>query len=436
MTITRKKILAIDDATFNLALLKAGLKHDYDVSVCDSAEEGLKQLEVDQFDLILLDVVMPGLDGFSAFRRIRELPNSKHTPVIFLTGCDDESSERKGLELGAADFIGKPVNIDLLKLRVRNIINLARLSDAVKAGKEQLRIVMEATGDGIWDWNFSTNTVSHNLAWCTMLGVEETQLEHPLSLFSDLIHPEDFTRVQELLTKSIEENTAYHSEHRLRHASGAYVWVEDRGRVVQRDARGHPVRMVGCIKNITQRKNDEAFIQKLAFYDTLTELPNRRLFLDRTEQAMIRTKRSHQIGALLFIDLDRFKLLNDTHGHTIGDALLIQVGTRLKDVIRRQDTVARIGGDEFVVLLEGLSKDKRQALTTAENVGKKILDALNAPYNLGKLRYESTPSIGLMLFNQSNKTIDEVLTLADNAMYEAKKAGRNGLVIAKESLLE
>ena len=427
----KRRILAIDDAPFNLRLVEAALKQDYDVSVCNSAEDGLKQLETDQFDLILLDVVMPGLDGFSAFHKIRAIPNSEYTPVIFLTGCNDESSEQKGLELGAADFIGKPVNIDLLKLRVRNIINLARLSDAVQAGKERLRNVMDATGDGIWDWDLATNLVSHNLAWCSMLGLEENLLEHPLAFFADLIHPEDFTQVQELLTKSIDENTAYHSEHRLRHANGDYVWVEDRGRVVKRDDRGRAVHMVGCIKNINQRKIDELIIQKLAFYDTLTELPNRRLFLDRTEQAMIRSKRSHQIGALLFIDLDRFKLLNDTHGHAVGDALLIQVGTRLKDIVRQQDTVARIGGDEFVVVIESLSKDKREALAKAEDVGNRILKSLNAPFNLGELNYLSTSSIGLTLFTESNKTIDEVLMYADHAMYEAKKSGRNGLVIAK-----
>jgi len=140
------------------------------------------------------------------------------------------------------------------------------------------------------------------------------------------------------------------------------------------------------------------------------------------------TKRSGECGALMFIDLDRFKELNDTHGHALGDALLVQVGGRLQDAVRRQDSVARFGGDEFVVLLENLADSTEQAMQKARGVGEKILKVLNQPYLLGELDYASTPSIGLAVFGRDCDSLDEVLAQADRAMYAAKKAGRNAIM--------
>lgn len=190
--------------------------------------------------------------------------------------------------------------------------------------------------------------------------------------------------------------------------------------------------MVGCIKNIDQRRQYEERIHHLAFYDALTELPNRRLFLDRLQQAIYKTQRNGQQGALMFIDMDRFKELNDTHGHACGDALRIEVGRRLQTAVRRQDSVARLGGDEFVVLLEGLAGDYADALARARRVAEKVLATLNRPYRLGTIDYPSTPSIGLTVFDGSSASLDSVLSQADRAMYAAKSAGRNTLRVAPQ----
>jgi len=184
---------------------------------------------------------------------------------------------------------------------------------------------------------------------------------------------------------------------------------------------------VGAITDITRHKESEGKIQQLAFYDPLTRLPNRRLLIDRLKLAMASSSRSGLDGALLLIDLDDFKSLNDTLGHDMGDLLLQQVASRLTSCVREGDTVARLGGDEFVVMLEDLSEHPVEAATQAETTGHKILAALNHAYQLASLEYRSTPSIGITLFNDHEQGVEELLKQADIAMYQAKQAGRNSL---------
>lgn len=184
---------------------------------------------------------------------------------------------------------------------------------------------------------------------------------------------------------------------------------------------------VGLHFDITERKAAEDQIRHLAYYDPLTQLPNRRLLMDRLQHALASRLRSNREGALLFIDLDNFKTLNDTLGHAIGDLLLQQVAHRLESCVREGDTVARLGGDEFVVLLEGLSENIPEAAEQTEAIGGKIIVALNQPYQLAAHECHSTPSIGATLFNGHQQAMDELMKQADIAMYQAKKAGRNTL---------
>lgn len=190
---------------------------------------------------------------------------------------------------------------------------------------------------------------------------------------------------------------------------------------------GQVTHYVAAFSDISERKEAEEKIRHLAFYDPLTRLPNRRLLLDRLQQAMVLGERTGNHGALLFIDLDQFKSLNDTLGHDVGDLLLIEVARRLQEAIRASDTAARLGGDEFVVMLEELSSDAGEAAEQARLVGEKVLTTLNQPYHLAGHELRSTPSIGLTLFEGRRATIDELMRQADLAMYQSKSAGRNAL---------
>ena len=184
---------------------------------------------------------------------------------------------------------------------------------------------------------------------------------------------------------------------------------------------------VAAFSDISESKAAEQEIRNLAFYDPLTQLPNRRLLIDRLQHALIAGARNNRNGALLFIDLDNFKTLNDTHGHEMGDLLLKQVTGRLTECVRGGDTVARLGGDEFVLIFEDLSADRLEAAAQAEIVAEKILDALNQPYILGCEEYQSTASIGVTLFSNNDASVDDLLRQADLAMYQSKDAGRNSL---------
>lgn len=182
---------------------------------------------------------------------------------------------------------------------------------------------------------------------------------------------------------------------------------------------------VAAFMDITQRKQAEADIHSLAFYDVLTGLPNRRLLVDRLEQALISHKRRNRLGALMFVDLDNFKTLNDTRGHDVGDCLLVEVANRLRDCVREVDTVARLGGDEFIIILEDLSPDRQKAAQDAEQIAEKIVASLHVPYPLKDSEYQSTASIGISLFDKKDRCTDELLKRADLAMYQAKESGRN-----------
>ncbi len=195
----------------------------------------------------------------------------------------------------------------------------------------------------------------------------------------------------------------------------------------KRDTQDGEPRFIVLSRNVTQRKASEDEINKLAFFDPLTSLPNRRLMVDRLRQALAVSTRSGRLGALQFIDLDNFKTLNDTQGHDMGDLLLQQVATRLTACVRQGDTVARLGGDEFVVMIEELSDNREEAAALAETIGEKLLAAISVPYRLAGLEYQITPSIGITLYSDHEQSTDELLKQADLAMYQSKAAGRNTL---------
>lgn len=215
-------------------------------------------------------------------------------------------------------------------------------------------------------------------------------------------------------------------EYRVQRPDGTLVWVQAHAQR-QCSPEGFPVGYVCSLNDISARKKAEQEIQQLAFYDALTSLPNRRLLEERIKQAVANSLRSGNHGALLYLDLDNFKLVNDTRGHAVGDDLLQQVAQRLKSGVREGDMVARLGGDEFVVVLEGLGKDAQDAGLQAETVAYKLLDSLNQPYVLAGLEHSNSPSIGVALFGQTRTSVDDLMRCADMAMYRAKASGRNSV---------
>ena len=251
--------------------------------------------------------------------------------------------------------------------------------------------------------------------------------------FLNAIHPEDRAMVDNAYAESVTQRKPYDIEHRLLFAAGRIKYVHERGETFY-DSQGRAIRSAGTVQDITERKAVEEQIRNLAFYDALTQLPNRRLLDDRLSRTLAASRRSGCYGALMFLDLDNFKPLNDEYGHAVGDLLLIEVARRIGHCVREADTVARFGGDEFVVMLSELDQDKDESVAQAGIVAEKIRISLAHPYLLtiepeGEpahiVEHHCTSSIGVMMFVGSEAGQEDILKWADMAMYQAKQAGRN-----------
>ncbi len=297
---------------------------------------------------------------------------------------------------------------------------------ALVRSERLLRLSSQAAQIGSYAIDLTTGQWESSPLLDDILGLDE-KFTRDLAGWQNLLYPEDRPRVAYDFQATLRGGRAFSREYRIvRPLNGEIRWVVAWGDY-EFDAAGKPVLQVGAMQDITERKSAAGEIEQLAFYDPLTGLPNRRLLLDRLRQAMASSTRSERYCALLFLDLDNFKTLNDTLGHDIGDLLLQQVAQRLGTCVREGDTVARLGGDEFVVMLEDLSENMQEAATQTETVGEKVLAVLNQPYQLANHRHRSTPSIGVTLFTDHQGTIDDLLKRADMAMYQAKASGRNAL---------
>lgn len=308
-----------------------------------------------------------------------------------------------------------------------DVTELKQAEDALRLSEERLRLVLLGTNDAAWDWNLLTDEIYYSPRWMQMLGYQEGEQAVDSSLWRRLCHPRDrapiFTFLEGVLAGP---QSSYEVEFRLRHKRGHYVPVLSRGYVL-RNAQGKAIRISGTNTDLTERKRAQRQIHKLAYYDSLTGLPNRQLLMDLLGTAVATSQRTRQRGALMFIDLDDFKTFNDTQGHAAGDALLRMVARRLRECVRASDVVSRLGGDEFVVVLQGLGEDPEGALLIAEGVARNIRLSLTQPYKVAKRVHHCTISIGIALFEEVPMAADSVLRHADLAMYQAKAAGRNTL---------
>ncbi len=421
-------------------------------------------------------------------------------------------------------------------------LTLHQQHTALHDSRQELAHVLSAIGEGVWDWNVHTNQVTHNLRWCAMMGLPPDYLHHPLEEFLALVHPEDLPRVELAIQSCLAGAGPYQSEHRMRHARGHYVWVRDRGNVVEHDQEGKPARLIGSIADIStemeaeqhlrltasvfqhahegivitdpaaciievndtfcaitgyareevlgrntrflrsghqdrsfygqmwaellekgvwhgemwnRKKNGELYAQlsnisavrnehgkiiqfvglfsditalkesqrhleHLAYHDALTQLPNRSLLADRMRMALLQAERNHTLTAVAYLDLDNFKPVNDQYTHATGDRLLVEVARRLLQTTRAGDTVARMGGDEFALIYNGL-----QTPDECEQVVHRLLARLAEPILLDGQALQLTASIGMTLYPLDGSDPDTLLRHADQAMYMAKQAGGN-----------
>ena len=322
--------------------------------------------------------------------------------------------------------------------------------DEQEINKKRLELALEAAGLDLWENDLASGSVTRRAVKTFIeLGYSEEEASGNVDDMFSFVHPDDAAQVKDRIEEHFSGNAPrYRCEFRLRAKDGSWIWYANYGKLMLRDSDTGNQTFIGVTFNIHDRKCKEeelvlinrklieqnelldqmnATLHSLSSSDPLTLLPNRRLLMDRLTHALATRMRSGRTGALLFVDLDNFKSINDTLGHDKGDILLQQVARRLEFCVREGDTIARIGGDEFVVFLEDLSEDILEAAGQAEAIGAKILTALNQPHRFPSHEFFCSASIGAALFNDDAQTAEELLKQADIAMYQAKKAGRNTL---------
>ncbi len=308
---------------------------------------------------------------------------------------------------------------DLVRIYILDITERKRAEVALRESEERYALAAAGANEGLWDWDLRTGQIYFAPRWRSMLGYQH-DLENAPDAWLDLIHPEDRVRVQTEISTHLEGLTAhFETEHRVLHADGDYRWMLSRGLAV-RDSAGRAYRMAGSQADITARKQAEEQLLYDALHDKLTGLPNRALLIDRLSHiTQLNKRRKDYLFAVLFLDLDRFKVVNDSLGHGSGDQLLVAITQRLKNCLRAGDTIARLGGDEFVILLEDLVEPNE-----AIQVANRIQADLMMPFDLNGREVYSTASIGIAFSTEAHAQPEELLRDADTAMYRAKAQGK------------
>jgi diguanylate cyclase (GGDEF)-like protein/PAS domain S-box-containing protein len=276
---------------------------------------------------------------------------------------------------------------------------------------------------GTWDWSIDSDKLYWSEAIYGMFGFKVGEVTPSYALFCSCVHPDDREQVRAGELRCIESGHNHDEEYRVIWPDGSIHWLRETGNVVK-DANGQPIRMMGVVRDISEEKASVSQLEKIARHDPLTGLPNRLLLEESLAQALARARRNATRVALVFIDLNGFKQINDGYGHAVGDQVLVGTAQRLQQTLRESDMVARLGGDEFVVVIEGLSLS--QSLHgEAQLIGEKILQRLSQPISLGNASHQVGASLGIALYPEHGPNIDSLIHIADQAMYAAKRSGNN-----------
>jgi len=430
----KSRILVVDDDRGGRRLTRATLERaGFEVV---EAQDGLQALDVMQAempDLVLMDVSMPVMDGFTACAELRKTPDGARVPVVMMTGLDDVESIERAFAVGANDFITKPINWPILAHRVQYMLRASAAIHSLNQNQHRLSNAQRIGEMGDWEWDVGQDRVFPSEQARRIFGHPTAWDALQLDGFLTTVHPEDADRVRQACERAIANGDAFAIEHRIIQIGGTLRHVHQQVEVTAHDESGRALKLAGAVHDITQRKDAEEQIRRLAYYDTLTGLPNRLLFSEELVKAIAHAERHAQQVAIMFIDLDHFKRVNDTLGHGAGDELLRAVSSRLAKSIRAADavgraagdpngnTIARLGGDEFIVMLSDV-----HGVADAAAVARRLVTALNEPVTVQGTELYVSGSVGVSMYPIDGTDIDALLMNADTAMYRAKEAGRGG----------
>ena len=414
-----------DDPGLSLILKKHLERRGYSVDLAADGEQGLKMVDAGQYDVLLVDYHMPVLSGIDVIRGLssKGIP----VPVIMLTGEGNESVAVEALKVGASDYIVKDLEMRYLEL-LPAVINRVfsrqqvskerrRMEDAIRESEERYRKLVELSPDGI-SIHAEGKFVFMNPAGARMLGAAHPDQIIGMSAL-DVVHP-DFKEISKKRKDQLESGVEM------------VPWIEEKyvrldGRVIDVEVAASRFSYEGkqavqrLFKDITERKQVEQRLERLALYDTLTGLPNRMLFFDRLNQLLALARRNQYVLALLYMDLDNFKHINDTFGHEVGDLVLIEVSKRMTSCTRSSDTVARMGGDEFIGICARIAAPGDAAV-----VASKIIAILARPFRIKGLDLAMGVSVGSSIYPLDGDDAETLVNKADAAMYKIKQSGKGG----------
>jgi diguanylate cyclase (GGDEF)-like protein len=420
--VRQRRVLVIDDdPAFTLLASETLEQAGYLASTAGNSQEAIAKFERDRPDLILLDVELPGANGFELCSTLRLLSKDAEVPIVMVTGHDDMASIAQAYEVGATDFMHKPVLWPTLPHRVGFILRARDSMSALQASEHKNRALLQALPDTMFIVDAHGVVLEHirgdgKVSKRTLIGKQVENILPPgvvraARLCAQAKNPEELSTYEFTVGRGKEQKSY---EARIRPQPNGTILI--------------------ITRNTTERRKARARIEYLAYYDILTGLPNRQLFIRQVGRAIQEARHSDKLVALLYLDLDRFKRINDNLGHGVGDALLQNVARKLEQSVRPPTAsaagrfagthngarVARLGGDEFVVMLTGVSSEE-QIIAVAEQ----IKNAMAEPLDCGGHRLVVTPSIGIAIYPRDGTDIEDLLVKADMAMYQAKDLGRN-----------
>lgn len=420
-----------DDPTIRFLASEVLVGEGFVVACVDRGDKAIESFIDLRPDIVMLDVVMPGMDGFQVCAAMRELPGGESTPVVMMTGMNDDDSVGRAYDAGATQFISKPIHWVNLSHQMNYILRAKRTFEKLRVSEARLAEAQRIAGIGSWELDVRSGGMHWSEEVYRIFGMAGERTGAGFGVFRECLDPGDRVKVSAAMRRVLSGDDSLSLDCRIINRTNETLDIHAEAQV-RRDGAGRPVQVVGYVQDVTERRRTEERIRRLAYYDNLTGLPNRLHFTDHFEQAIERARRMNSKLAILFVDLDRFKNVNDHYGHSVGDELLKQVAQRLSSSVRTSDQVvretengsdaqvSRLAGDEFLVLLENLAEYR-----DAAKVAQRILSSLSAPYVADGHEIRITPCIGISLYPLDGTDQDEMIRHADLAMYKIKAAGGN-----------
>jgi len=407
----RDSILVVDDIEENRDILKRRLERQgYNVSVVDNGLSALDLVASGGFDIVLLDIMMPGLSGLETLERLRNTSDRASLPVIMISAKSESEDVVQALEMGANDYISKPIDFPVAFARIETHLALKHSDDALRRSEERFSLAMEGGTEGLWDWDLRNDSVFYSPRWKAIVG-HEAELPNTLSEWFDRIHEKDIDRIRTEINKHLDGiSLRIDMTYRIQHANGTHRWVRTVG-MARRDLDGTPVRLAGSLSDVTEQ----------ILMDPFTDIPNRTHFRDSIDRAMKRKSRNDtfQFGVVVF-ELDSYQDLKSSLGHGVSEQLLQEFAQRLRAQTRPGDTVALIGEESFAMLTDDIGM-----VADAVRIAERARSIVATPFDIFGAEITTTVSAGIATSFTHYESAEDILRDASLGLRSAQELGGN-----------